>query len=73
MRRKRYRSWREAERIRTEACRCAALIMANRPNDTPAPLVWSLAVFFETYISDGSKRTLKEFGPKPPTKLTSVK
>lgn len=66
---KQYRSWKAAERARTEACRCAAMVMAGRP-DADA---WSLAVFFESYIAGGSKATAKVFGPKSPAKLKVVR
>ncbi len=69
---KRYKSWKECERIRTEACRCAAMVMAHRPEEPYAPALWSLAVFFESYIAKGSGRTLKDFGPKDPVKLAPV-
>lgn len=68
-----YRSHAEARTVRMEACRLAALVMAGRPEDSPSPLVWSLAVFFESYITKGSEHTLREFGPKRPVKLRSVK
>jgi hypothetical protein len=72
MKAKRYRSWKECERIRTEACRCAAVVLAGRPEAPYAPDVWSLAVFFESYIAKGSAATEKDFGPKPPAKLKRV-
>ena len=68
-----YDDYAHAERVRTEACRLAALVMAGRPNDAPAPLLWSLAVFFEAYIGRGSERTRRNFGPKKPTKLRVVR
>jgi hypothetical protein len=47
--------------------------MAGRPEDTPTPLLWSLAVFFENYIDHGSTATAKDFGPKKAVKLRAVK
>lgn len=58
---------------RVEACRLAAQVMASRPDCSPSPLLWSLAVFFETYVGQGSGATYKEFGPKKPVKLRVVK
>ncbi len=34
---------------------------------------WSLAVFFECYITGGAEGTRKEFGPRKPRKLKLVK
>lgn len=68
-----YASREEGITIRTEACRLAALIMAGRPDDSPAPLIWSLSVFFEKYIMEGCEATVKEFGPKRPTRLRVAK
>lgn len=68
-----YRSRAEAIRIRTEACRLAAIVMAGRPDDAPSPLLWSMSVFFETYIAEGCTETLKAFGPKRPIRLRIVK
>lgn len=73
MKTKRYRSWKECERIRTEACRCAALVLAGRPEAPYAPDAWSLSVFFESYIAKGSSGTMADFGPKKPAKLKLVK
>lgn len=70
---KRYRSHKEARDTRLEACRLAAQVMAGRPSDTPAPLLWSLAVFFEMYIASGCGATQKDFGPKSPAKLKVVR
>jgi len=36
------------------------------------PWGWSLVVFFERYLRDGAKGTLKDFGPKKPEKLKVV-
>jgi hypothetical protein len=69
----RYRSNKEAERIRTEACRCAATVLAGRSETALAPTCWSPSVFFETYIANGSKATRKDFGPKKPVKLKIAK
>lgn len=57
---------------RIKACELAAQVMAGRPNDTPAPLLWCLTVFFESYIEHGARATQKDFGPKNPVKLRVV-
>lgn len=67
-----YRNRAHAMAVRTEACRMAAQVMAGRPDDTLAPRVWSLAVFFEKYIAEGAAATAKDFGPKKPVKLKAV-
>jgi len=67
-----YRSRAQAIAVRTEACRMAAQVMAGRPGDTPAPLLWSLSVFFEMYIAQGCDATAEDFGPKKPVKLKAV-
>ena len=64
---KRYRSRAEAIAVRTDACRFAAQVMAGR--DEPFSKLWSVAVFFESYIAHGSKWTARDFGPRPPVKL----
>ena len=58
---------------RIKACELAAIVMAGRPSETPSPLVWSLAVFFENYIDKGANGTAKDFGPKKPAKLHAIK
>lgn len=70
---KHYRNQKHAERIRMEACRCAATVLAGRPTEKTVPLVWSLSVFFEKYIADGASATSRDFGPKRPAKLKIVK
>lgn len=59
--------------IRSKACMYAAIAMAGRaPDETAAPMVWSLAVFFERYMHSGAEGTRAEFGPKEPIELKSV-
>lgn len=58
---------------RIKACELAAQVMAGRPDDTPAPLIWSLSVFFENYIDCGARATAKDFGPKKAVKLKVAK
>ena len=64
---------RSLKRDRIKACELAAIVMAGRPGDNPAPLVWSLAVFFESYIAEGANGTQRDFGPKKPVKLRVVR
>lgn len=56
---------RSTRKTRIKACELAAQVMAERVFDTPAPMLWSLAVFFENYIDKGAKATLRDFGPRP--------
>lgn len=37
------------------------------------PTLYSLAVFYESYLIGGADATRKEFGPKPPVKLERIK
>jgi hypothetical protein len=60
-------------RNRELACQYAATVMAGRPNDGAAPLLWSLTVFFESYLAHGSAWTQKPFGPTKAVKLKVVK
>lgn len=59
--------------VRREACRLAAQVMAGRPEDKPAPLLWSLTVFFESYMCKGSEGTAKDFGPRDPVELKAIR
>jgi hypothetical protein len=58
-----------SKKIRIKACELAAMVLAGCPEDKPMPLLWSLAVFFESYIRGGAEATEKEFGPKDATVL----
>lgn len=62
-------------RRRQLACQLAAQVMQGAGvTDRPlAPMLWSLAVFFEEYIETGSVGTQKDFGYKKPPKLKVVK
>lgn len=52
----------------------AATVMASHDSSLPfTPKIWSLAVFFETYLESGSAGTKKYFGPKKPVKLEVAK
>jgi hypothetical protein len=68
-----YRSMKEAMRVRTDACRMAATVLAGRSDLDFHTKAWSLTVFFEHYINEGSSGTMKAFGPKKPAKLRVVK
>lgn len=61
--------------IRIKACELAAEVLAGHAweDAAPMPLGWSLAVFFEGYMLKGAKGTLKDFGPKRPRKLKSIR
>lgn len=60
---RRYRSGKEATRVRTEACRMAADIVAGEgawTGDESTDRLWSLCVFFESYIANGPKATRRD-------------
>lgn len=60
--------------IRRDACRLAAQALRQCDiADGYAPRLWSLTVFFETYLMQGSHTTAKDFGPKEPTQISEVK
>jgi hypothetical protein len=54
---------------RVMACKLAAQVLVSRPDVQTIPFAWSLAVFFEQYISGGADFTRKAFGPKKAVKL----
>lgn len=59
--------------VRRDACRLAA--QALRATDTAdgyAPRLWSLTVFFETYLLSGCEGTREDFGPVEPVDLKEV-
>lgn len=60
------------KKTRIKACELAATVMAGRPNDLCVPMLWSLTVFFESYITKGATATAKAFGPKKPVKLKAI-
>lgn len=63
-----------SRKVRTKACELAAVVLSTRKEaESLAPLAWSLAVFFETYITEGSGGTKRDFGPKKPAKLKAIK
>ncbi len=62
-----------SKKVRIKACELAAQVMSSRPNDLCTPQLWSLAVFFQSYIEHGPDWTEQPFGPKKPQKLKVVK
>lgn len=62
-----------SKKDRKEACRLAAEVMCSLEDREVMPTLWSLAVFFEHYMSKGAKGTVKSFGPKKPTKIKVVR
>ena len=58
---------------RRKACALAArALRATDVGDGYAPRIWSLAVFFEMYLRDGSAGTRKDFAPKKPVKFKTA-
>lgn len=56
--------------VRRDACRMAAQALRSMDNDDGyCPRLWSLTVFFETYLWSGSAATSEDFGPKEPVEL----
>ena len=69
-----YRTPAEAQHVRTQACALAAQVLASRPDEPePMHMAWTLATFFESYITMGHAATMREFGPKPPVMLSVVR
>jgi len=69
-----YPSVKSARKAREKACKYAAIVLSTRKDaESLAPLAFSLAVFFESYIAGGSEATVKEFGPKKPARLKVAK
>lgn len=62
-----------SKRDRIEACKMVATVLSGKDEKPVIPYAWSLAVFFEQYITKGAKGTLKDFGPKKPAKLKAIK
>jgi hypothetical protein len=59
---------------RLQACRLAAeAIKGRQDGEVLAPLVWSLAVFFEAYLREGVEGTREDFGPKDAVELNVVR
>lgn len=59
--------------IRREACKMAAIAIQNHTDESSiTPRVWSLAVFFEKYMTEGAEGTQEDFGPKDAVELKSI-
>lgn len=48
---------------RWQACKMAAKVVAARKDLPPHPKLWSLAVFFESYMVHGAENIGDDFGP----------
>lgn len=60
--------------VRREACRLAAQAAQGQCGEgAVAERLWSLTVFFETYLMDGCDGTQEGFGYKDPVNLRDVK
>jgi hypothetical protein len=58
---------------RWQACKMAAQVMTMCGDDEGiCPRVWSLAVFFETYMAEGADGTVADFGPKEPVEIKAI-
>jgi hypothetical protein len=60
--------------VRWQACKMTATVLKTaQTEDGLAPYLWSLTVFFENYMHQGSEGTFEDFGPKEPPKLAALK
>lgn len=50
----------------------AAQVMQGRGDDVTGSRLWSVTVFFESYLNDGATVTQEDFGPKEPVNLKAV-
>ena len=60
---------------RWQACRMAALVFSNRQHgsdEAVSPMIWSVTVFFESYLREGAEGTREDFGPRAPVELREV-
>ena len=58
---------------RWQACKMAAQVMtACDGEEDMCPRLWSITVFFETYMIGGSAGTVADFGPKKPVEIKVV-
>ncbi len=64
---RRYNIRRDALTMAAEAFKSGAVNHENAASD-----LWSLAVFFETYLCEGAKGAQRDFGPRGPVKLRLV-
>ena len=59
--------------VRKEACRLASQAAQGQCGDGPvAQRLWSLCVFFETYLREGADGTQADFGYKEPVTLMDI-
>lgn len=59
--------------VRREACRLAARAAQGQCGEGPvAERLWSLCVFFESYLNGGAEETQQDFGYKEPVRLDRV-
>jgi hypothetical protein len=61
--------------IRWQACKMASVTVAawrEVPNEGMTPKLWSVTVFFETYMCGGAEGTREEFGPREAVELAAV-
>ena len=59
--------------MRWQACKMSALVLKTaQTEDGLAPYLWSLTVFFESYMRDGAEGTREDFGPKEPPQLVAA-
>ena len=61
--------------IRREACRLAARVVQGQwaEGKEPLPNLWSMTVFFESYLLSGASGTRESFGPSEPVDIRIVK
>lgn len=56
--------------IRREACKLAAIaVQGSGLESEVCPRLWSLTVFFESYMMKGADGTNEDFGPHDPVEL----
>ena len=68
-----YRNRAEAIAVRTEACRCAATVLAHRTDLDVVPIAFSMCEFFESYIASGAEVARESWGPEKPVELKMVR
>lgn len=61
--------------IRRDACRLSAHALSSLDIGSVGltPGIWSLTVFYESYLMNGSSGTAEDFGPKDPVDLAEVR
>lgn len=58
--------------FRWQACKMSALAMSGWDQDSTCPKLWSMTVFFETYMTEGAVGTQQDFGPKDAVELAPI-